>query len=339
MAQTKQRHRQVPPGQVIDASPFIIQAIEKEVLAQLQSGRPSYLVATEKEPRVVTLPPWPGATALSHPALLPVIDQSSNFPNHWQKVSLLGLVYVMRGETDIVLANRRVTCYRGNFVFLPHRWSERGSETIRKELADEESDSLWIFVNPQEVVLHLNWRYSTQRLGSRHLFISDNRMLTLIEQLQEEISNDRVSQAATQLLWVIYDRLLRRLHAGQFVTNRRTLREIPGVEAQQVEEIGPRAQKYIDANLMNHMTLEIVARAVFTSRVRLSREFQRHTGETFAAYLLRNRIERAKHMLTTTSSSIKEIAWRTGFPDPNYFCVAFRRRVGCTPSEYRNEIR
>ena len=87
MAIPKRRHRQVPPGQVVDASPFAIQAIEEDILGRLQSGRPSYLVATEKEPRAVTLPLWPGVTALPQSVPMPVIDQSSNFPNRWQKIS------------------------------------------------------------------------------------------------------------------------------------------------------------------------------------------------------------------------------------------------------------
>lgn len=339
MAIPKRRHRQVPPGQVADASPFAIQAIEKEILGQLQSGVPSYLVATVKEPRVVTLPLWPGVRALSQSVPMPVIDQTSNFPNRWQKISLLGLVYIIRGNTDILLGHRRVTCYSGNFVFLPPGWSDRDSSLLWDQLAEENCDTLWAFVKAPETTLHLNWRQGTRRLSSRHLFIPDDRILSLTEQLQEEISSDPVPQAATQLLWLIYDRLLRKLRAGEFEANRRALREIPGLEAQPLEEIGARAQKYVDANLMNHLTLDIVARAVFTSRVRLSREFQRHTGETFATYLLRKRIERAQHMLVTTPYKIKGVAWRSGFPDPNHFCVAFRREVGCTPSEYRKKIR
>ena len=339
MPRTTWRQHDIPPGQHVEPSPFAIQAIEKEVLPQLQSGRPTYLVATEKEPRVVTLPPWPGMSAPSRPALMPVIDQSSTVPNRWQKVSLMGMVYIMRGDIDMLLGHRRVTCYSGNFVFLPPGWSDRDSTTLWRQLAMDECDLLWIFVRAQEALLHLNWRHGTQRWGSRHLFIPDNRMLSLTEQLQEEISCDPVPQAATQLLWLIYDRVLHKLRAGQFWANRHPLSEIPGAQIEQLEAIGPRAQKYVDANLMERMTLESVARAVFTSRVRLSREFQQHTGETFAAYLMRNRIERAQHLLSTTSDTVKEVAWRTGFPDPDYFCAAFRRRVGCTPSEYRKKIR
>jgi AraC-like DNA-binding protein len=339
MSRTPRRQHDIPPGQHIEPSPFAIQAIEKEVLPQLQSGQPTYLVATENEPRVVTLPPWPGISAPSRPALMPVIDQSSIVPNRWQKVSLLGLVYIMRGDIDMLLGHRRVTCYSGNFVFLPPGWSDRDSTTLWRQLDHDECDMLWIFVRAQEALLHLNWRHGTQRWGSRHLFIPDNRILALTEQLQEEISNDPVTQASTQLLWLIYDRVLRKLQEGQFWANRHPLNEIPTAQGELLEAIGPRAQKYVDANLMERITLESVARAVFTSRVRLAREFQQHTGETLGVYLLRNRIERAKSLLETTSNSVKEIAWRTGFPDPDYFCVAFRRKVGCTPSEYRKKIR
>ncbi len=338
MPPTNRRQHDIPPGQVVDPSPFAIQAIEKEVLGQLQSGWPTYLVATEKEPRIVTLPPWPGVVPLSRPAAAPVIHQSSTVPNRWQKTSLMGLVCIIRGSIDLLLGHRRVTCHTGNFIFVPPGWSDRDSTSLWKRI-DNECDLLWIFVRAQEALLHINWRRGTDRLGSRHLFIPDNRILALTEQLQEEIAHDPVPQAATQLLWLIHDRILRKLREGHFLANRHPMSEIPGVQSELLEAIGPRAQKYVDANLMERMTLESVARAVFTSRVRLAREFQQHTGETLGAYLLRNRIERAQHMLETTPYSVKEIAWRTGYPDPDYFCAAFRRKVGCTPSEYRKKIR
>jgi AraC-like DNA-binding protein len=118
---------------------------------------------------------------------------------------------------------------------------------------------------------------------------------------------------------------------------------MPGQELSRPGEttgsIGQRVQKYVDANLMERMTLESVARANFTSRARLAREFREHTGETFGTYLLRRRLERAQHLLITTPSSIKVIAWRAGFSDPDYFGAAFRRAVGCTPTAFRKKRR
>lgn len=43
----------------------------------------------------------------------------------------------------------------------------------------------------------------------------------------------------------------------------------------------------------------------------------------------------AKYLLTSSTLTIKEIAYRLGFDDPDYFYVFFRRNVRQAPSEYR----
>jgi YesN/AraC family two-component response regulator len=49
------------------------------------------------------------------------------------------------------------------------------------------------------------------------------------------------------------------------------------------------------------------------------------------------RIDQAKEMLTNSSSEIKEIAYRLGFENTDYFFTVFRRLTGQTPMAYRNE--
>ena len=46
----------------------------------------------------------------------------------------------------------------------------------------------------------------------------------------------------------------------------------------------------------------------------------------------------AKHLLTSSALTIKEIAYRLGFDDPDYFYVFFRRKAHKTPSDYRGEF-
>lgn len=52
-------------------------------------------------------------------------------------------------------------------------------------------------------------------------------------------------------------------------------------------------------------------------------------------YLLGRRIERAKHLLTTTTHSITEISIAVGFSTPSHFSNTFRKRMGVSPREYR----
>ena len=47
----------------------------------------------------------------------------------------------------------------------------------------------------------------------------------------------------------------------------------------------------------------------------------------------------AKYLLTSTALTIKEIAYKLGFDDPDYFYIFFRKQVNKTPSAYRGEFR
>ena len=52
--------------------------------------------------------------------------------------------------------------------------------------------------------------------------------------------------------------------------------------------------------------------------------------------ILRVRLREARRLLTTTSASVKQIAFQVGFEDPLYFSRLFRRRFGTPPSNLRS---
>lgn len=81
--------------------------------------------------------------------------------------------------------------------------------------------------------------------------------------------------------------------------------------------------------------------------VRLSNYSPRHFNRLFSAaygttpmnYLTEIRIRRACALLRETALPMSEIAAQCGLGDPNYFSRVFRKKVGLTPSEYRNQAK
>ncbi|PTY03967.1 hypothetical protein DB346_02650 [Verrucomicrobia bacterium LW23] len=63
--------------------------------------------------------------------------------------------------------------------------------------------------------------------------------------------------------------------------------------------------------------------------------FHQRFGVTAAGYLLRVRMEMARHLLLTTDLPVKEVAYECGIADPQYFNKQFRRTTGLSPSEFR----
>lgn len=79
---------------------------------------------------------------------------------------------------------------------------------------------------------------------------------------------------------------------------------------------------------------EVLAVAGLTKST-FSRQFRRHTGRSLSDFLIGIRLQAACRELATTSRSVLEIALGCGFTQVSFFNRAFRRAMGCSPSEFR----
>ena len=99
-----------------------------------------------------------------------------------------------------------------------------------------------------------------------------------------------------------------------------------------------RVRAFIDANLhrtIHTMDLSAVARL---STAHFSRSFKKAIGEPSHAYVVRRRLERACHLMITSSSSLSEIALSVGFSDQAHLCRLFRLAFGQSPSRWRRDF-
>jgi len=67
----------------------------------------------------------------------------------------------------------------------------------------------------------------------------------------------------------------------------------------------------------------------------LSRKFKKEIGVPFLQYVSNLRIEKATQLLLSTEKSVKEISYDVGFTRPEIFSKAFKRHMGCCPTDYR----
>ena len=75
----------------------------------------------------------------------------------------------------------------------------------------------------------------------------------------------------------------------------------------------------------------------FMSVSYFSRLFKKAVGIGCNEYIVQSRIKVAQDLLSTTPMSVSDIAVKVGYNDKNYFSLAFRRKTGETPTEYREE--
>jgi AraC-like DNA-binding protein len=70
-----------------------------------------------------------------------------------------------------------------------------------------------------------------------------------------------------------------------------------------------------------------------------SRFFHQHTGKSLSEYIIDIRLGYATRELVDTTTSIKEISFCCGFNNLSNFNRIFRKRKGCSPSEFREIYR
>lgn len=98
------------------------------------------------------------------------------------------------------------------------------------------------------------------------------------------------------------------------------------------------ALRFIERNLAKGVTLEEAAGVAHVSPCYLSRLFRKEMGMTFMAYLKAQQIGRAKALLKNSDLPITNVALDLSYADANYFCKAFKKEVGISPSEYRRRF-
>jgi transcriptional regulator GlxA family with amidase domain len=102
------------------------------------------------------------------------------------------------------------------------------------------------------------------------------------------------------------------------------------------EEI-KKAQKFIENNFHEHITIDELSDKFAISRRSLERRFKHATENTVNEYLQRVRIEAAKKRFETSRKNITEVMFDVGYSDTKAFRGIFKKITGMTPIDYRNK--
>ncbi len=92
---------------------------------------------------------------------------------------------------------------------------------------------------------------------------------------------------------------------------------------------------YLEQHAAEPITLEQIAAVCGKSPSQAERLFRKETGTPLYRYALERKIAIARQLLTETGMSVREIADYLSFSDEFYFSGLFRRKVGMSPTRYR----
>jgi len=98
-----------------------------------------------------------------------------------------------------------------------------------------------------------------------------------------------------------------------------------------------RVRAFIEENLGSNICVRDLGAVAQRSPAHFARLFKQAFGEPPHAYVIKRRLERACHLMVTTSESLSEIALSVGLSDQAHLCKLFQRAYGQSPSTWRRE--
>ena len=97
-----------------------------------------------------------------------------------------------------------------------------------------------------------------------------------------------------------------------------------------------RVKKYISDNYMYELRLKSLADLANMSESAFCRFFKLHTGRRLSDYIIDIRLGYATRLLIDTTEAIAEISFKCGYNNMSNFNRIFKRKKGCSPTEFRN---
>ena len=97
-----------------------------------------------------------------------------------------------------------------------------------------------------------------------------------------------------------------------------------------------RVKKYISDNYMYELRLKSLADLANMSESAFCRFFKLHTGRRLSDYIIDIRLGYATLLLIDTTETIAEISFKCGYNNMSNFNRIFKRKKGCSPTEFRN---
>lgn len=96
-----------------------------------------------------------------------------------------------------------------------------------------------------------------------------------------------------------------------------------------------KVKDYIDKNYMDEIKLKTLADIACMSEGAFSRFFRLRTGRTVSDYIIDIRLGNASRMLVDTDEAVADISFQCGYNNLSNFNRVFKRKKGCSPTEFR----
>lgn len=251
---------------------------------------------------------------------------------HWHFHKEMELTLFTEGEGTRFVGDAIGPFSVGDLVLLgerlPHHWhTQGGSAGLSIQWHFPESHPLWAF--PENLELR-----SLFRRAERGVRIGGPTAKVVAGMMQEVARSRGAGQLAALL------RLLAEVSEApdSDLSTLATRSFTRSAESEHQSAIS-RSVQHLVANFRDEVRLGDLLRISGLSRPTFARQFKRHSGRSFSAFVNQLRLQAARRELRDGDRSVLDVALACGFRQVTFFNRLFRRELGCTPTEYRRRQR
>ena len=258
-------------------------------------------------------------------------------PLHWHKE--LQLCLILTGRVRFSINQKEVEAGAGDVIFI-------NSQVIHSatSISNDEEEASYCCINfAYEMVGGFHGSLMERNFVLPFLRNEQNDFLLISEKseegLLEEISSkmlhirklfketepERYFDIFAELV-LIWKELVRWLHKTE---------DQPSTRRPEDYETSRKVISYIEKNLGEKLTLDLIAKEVCLSKWECSRRFKRIAGESVWSYLISARMAKAVELLLYSRKSVEMIGFEVGFPNVNLFIRQFKKEFRTTPGQFR----
>ena len=258
-------------------------------------------------------------------------------PLHWHKE--LQLCLILTGRVRFSINQKEVEAGAGDVIFI-------NSQVIHSatSISNDEEEASYCCINfAYEMVGGFHGSLMERNFVLPFLRNEQNDFLLISEKseegLLEEISSkmlhirklfketepERYFDIFAELV-LIWKELARWLHKTE---------DQPSTRRPEDYETSREVISYIEKNLGEKLTLDLIAKEVCLSKWKCSRRFKRIAGESVWSYLISARMAKAVELLLYSRKSVERIGFEVGFPNVNLFIRQFKKEFRTTPGQFR----
>lgn len=285
-----------------------------------------YLLVSDKDKKFGLTINTVGFQPIAPNTVYPSTDHPKSYyfrPDKGRVLSEYQFVYISKGKGTFISENtKRLNITKGQIIILfPGQWHsyrpkiETGWNEYYIGFEGNIIDKLVAngFISPQQQVLDVGINEDLVNLFS-----------TAIKVAKEDKTASQQNLAG--IVFNILGTILSLAQNKNFETKE---------SAQKIE----RAKVIMLENIHKDIDIQGIARNLGVSYSLFRKEFKEYTGYAPAQYFQELKLRNAKEFLAETNLPIKEISYKLNFSSYEYFLSFFKKRVGFTPTEYRNSRR